>query len=63
MAQAIVCDRCYKTITGNDEYYAFGAYKCSTKYYNREWRPDLEYDLCKECMNDFKDFIKNNTIS
>jgi hypothetical protein len=60
MARARVCDRCNKTITGNDAYYAFGAYKYCPRNWGKEWRPDLEVELCDKCINDFRDFIKNN---
>lgn len=58
MAQARVCDRCNKTITGNNEYYTFDVYKYCMTNSSRAWCSDLKYDLCKECINDFKDFIK-----
>lgn len=62
MARARICDRCNKTITGNAEYYAFGAYKYYTRNWSKEWRPDLECELCNECINDFEKFLNNTDV-
>lgn len=60
MTRARICDRCNKTLTGNSEYYGFDVYKYYIRNCGKEWRPDLECDLCSECIKDFEDFIKNN---
>jgi len=60
MSNAIKCDRCGKCVT--DEFYYFKIQKGNVKHSTLDsLYTKLDCDLCPECVEDFKKFMKNDS--